>query len=244
MCANIGIFKTSRVLREESAEIFYKECVFKFSISRILEDENDVALLQLAYDQYPIPEKEDALRLLRQSWRRPKFGIDIPSAMNMRNIELCIDMRDYIRPKYEPCKLHSLDAITSQMSMLFGGSQPIRNSCRVVLGECVPQCSGQYDKGLATKACHIVMLFMQTLGSFKTLIVTFTTVGLETFQYHRRIGRDAMGRHAAYSEHLLVTQTDLETVLGPSTAADEFHANSCFRSFEFHPHRHLKRPQS
>ena len=243
VCANIGIFKTSRVLREESAEIFYRECVFKFSISRILEDENDLALLHRAYDQYPIPEKEDTLRLLRQLWWRPKFGIDIPSAMNMRNIELCIDLKDYTLKKHELCKVHALDATTSHMSMLFGGSQPVRSSCRVVIGECIPQPRRQYHEGCFLKACEILSRLLASLVAFKSLIITTTTVGPEVFEHLKRTGWTAMRAHAEYSDRLSVIQTYLETVLGPSTAVDEFHGNNCLRSFTFHPYRQLKRPK-
>lgn len=239
VCANIGIFKTSRVLREESAEIFYRECVFKFSTSRILEDESDLALLQVAYDRYPITKKEEALRLLRQSWQRPIFGIDVPSAMNMWNIE--IDLRDYGMSKYGPGKVHLLAAITSHLSTIFGSSQPLRKSCRVVIDEDFIQSGRLVYPCSLRKAFKIWMEFLKTLVGYKILMVVFTTVGPQRCEWLRSINGDAMFFHARISPFLSLVRENLETVLGPSTMVDNFHYNTFLRSFEFHPHAHLQR---
>jgi len=234
VCANIGILKTSRVLRKESAEIFYSKCMFIFTITRILEDENDLALLHLAYHEYPIPQKEEVLRLLRHSLQRPKFGIDVPSTMKMRNIELCIDVDEYADSSFNPGEAALLDAITNHLSTIFGGSQSIRESCRIMIYVCPVQ-AWRLAYGKST------LKSLKALVGFSNLIIVFIILSPDNSIWAKHRTRDPMSTHAIVLEALSSMREAFEAVLGPATVADNIHSRAWSRSFEFRPHDHLTR---
>lgn len=180
----------------------------------MLEDENDLASLQLAYDAYLIPEKEDALRLLRQSSRGPKFGIDVAFAMNVTNIELCVDMRNYnILSTYESDKDHPLVASISHLLTQFGASQPVRQSCRVVIDRFALQYSTPYERWSSNTASEIRAEFLTTFVGFKVLIVVISTVAPEHLKRLRGIDTNSMREHARTSELLSFVKEKLKTYL-------------------------------